>query len=108
VLSSDERRHLLAIVKEALHNAIRHGRPSRLSLTLSLRDDVLGLEVQDDGLGFEMDAARAGPLSGQGLRNMRQRASELGASIDVVSRPGDGTRVSVRCRLRRPHRMAMR
>jgi signal transduction histidine kinase/ligand-binding sensor domain-containing protein len=108
VLSSDERRHLLAIVKEALHNAIRHGRPARMALALSLDGDVLGIEVRDDGLGFAADTSRLESVAGQGLRNMRQRANDLGASLEVVSRPGAGTRVSVRCRLRRPHRMAMR
>lgn len=107
-LSSDERRHLLAIVKEALHNAIRHGGPDHLSLTLWLRGDVLGIEVLDDGIGFDTDPSRVEPYGGQGMRNMRARAGELGASLEIVSRPGEGTRVSVRCRLRRSHRMAMR
>jgi signal transduction histidine kinase/ligand-binding sensor domain-containing protein len=107
-LTSDQRRHLLAIVKEALHNAIRHGRPGRVSLRLSLRDHLLEIEVDDDGQGFRTDAAPLASTAGQGLRNMRQRATELGASLRVASRPGAGTQVVVRCPLRRPHRMAMR
>lgn len=135
VLSSDQRRHLLAIVKEALHNAVRHARPRHLSLTLALQGDVLEAELADDGCGFRTDVSGNGrkpqasngrepPSSngrgaqagrngrsieaGHGLRNMRDRAHELGGRLEIASHPGGGTRVTLRCPLRPRHRMAMR
>lgn len=127
-LSSDQRRHLLAIVKEALHNAVRHGRPRHVSLTLALRGDLLEAELADDGCGFPTDASGNGrgaharrngrgreirrngcePEAGHGLRNMRDRARELGAHLEISSHPGGGTRISLRCPLRLRHRMIMR
>jgi NarL family two-component system sensor histidine kinase LiaS len=59
---------------------------------LSLRNGCVQLEVQDDGVGFELAARRD---SGHGLRNIAARARELGASSEVVSAPGKGTRVLV-------------
>lgn len=128
VLSSDQRRHLLAIIKEALHNAVRHARPRHVSLRLALRGDVLEAELADDGCGFSTDvcgngrgtqAGRNGrgretrhngrePAAGHGLRNMRDRASELGARLEITSHPGAGTRVLLCCPLRSRHRMIMR
>jgi signal transduction histidine kinase len=96
VLSSDQRRHLLAILKEALSNAVRHGRPRRLTMTLFIRSDVVEVEIVDDGHGFAPDAADSPePMTGHGLRNMRRRAGELGGSLDVDSGPGAGTRVKL-------------
>lgn len=107
-LSSDQRRHLLSILKEALHNAVRHGPPRRLTLTLSVRGGVLEAELVDDGHGFAPGPAGGqGPESGHGLRNMRRRAGELGGSLHVDSRPGAGTRVVLVVPLHHTHRMSM-
>lgn len=110
VLSSDQRRHLLAIAKEALHNAVRHARPRHVSLTLTLRDRVLEADIVDDGCGFRIDASRNGrhPEAGHGLRNLRDRAGELGAHLEIITQPRAGTRVLLRCPLRSRPRMVMR
>jgi signal transduction histidine kinase/ligand-binding sensor domain-containing protein len=100
LLSSRQRRHTLAIVKEALHNAVRHGRPGRIDVRLEAREGMLRARIEDDGRGLDAGRAldgghRAGgpPHEGQGLRNMRARAAELGGRFDVASRPAGGTRV---------------
>jgi signal transduction histidine kinase/ligand-binding sensor domain-containing protein len=101
-LSADQRRHLLAILKEALRNAVRHGRPGRLTLTLTLRDAVLVAELVDDGRGFAPDAASRASATGggHGLRNLHARAGELGGVLEIDSRPGAGTRVVLTMPLR--------
>jgi signal transduction histidine kinase/ligand-binding sensor domain-containing protein len=110
VLSSEQRRHLLAIVKESLHNATRHGEPSLVSLTLTVGDDLIEARLMDDGRGFELDAVGngGGAPGGVGLRSMRQRARELGAVLEIASRPGAGTRVTLRCPLSHAPRTTMR
>jgi signal transduction histidine kinase/ligand-binding sensor domain-containing protein len=102
VFSSDQRRHLLAILKEALRNAVRHGRPGRVTLTLAVRDAVFEAELVDDGRGFAPDAAGRATASGggHGLRNLQARASELGGVLEIDSRPGSGTRVTLTVPLR--------
>lgn len=82
---------LLRIVSEAVHNAVRHGRASRVEIRLSAQP--LELTVTDDGRGFDAPTSAAG---GFGLTSMRERAQGVGAVLDVSSTPGEGTTVAVR------------
>jgi signal transduction histidine kinase/ligand-binding sensor domain-containing protein len=104
VLSSDQRRHLLAIVKEALRNALRHSSARHIALTIEATADSLTFEFSDDGQGFDADAAARN--GGHGLRNLRQRAGELGGQFKIVAQAGAGTRVVVELPVR-PDRMFM-
>lgn len=82
---------LLAVGREALSNVARHARATRASIELAVADGALQLTITDDGIGFEVDAAR--PSAHQGLANLRGRAERLGGSASVKSRPGEGTRI---------------
>ncbi len=84
-------RELYRIAQEAMANAVRHGSPQRISVRLWQRDGEIGLEVEDDGVGFDTGA----PARGNGLQSMRERASTLAADLDIESHPGAGTRVRV-------------
>jgi signal transduction histidine kinase len=79
---------ILRIVHEALHNAVRHARAQRI--VVRLEPGVV--EVTDDGVGFEPDRTelRSRHL---GLTSMEERARELGAQLQIRSRPGAGTTV---------------
>ena len=75
---------------EALQNTAKHaGKGARAQITLTQRDDVLRVEVSDDGCGF---ASGATPSSG-GLQNMIDRIGALGGVLQVQSAPGAGTKV---------------
>lgn len=91
-LTSRQATQLLQIAREAMSNSLRHARATSTSVALSLRNGCVQLEVQDDGTGFDLAARRD---SGHGLRNIAARARELGASSEVVSASGKGTRVLV-------------
>ena len=91
-LTSRQATQLLQIAREAMSNSLRHARATSTSVALSLRNGCVQLEVQDDGTGFDLAAPRD---SGHGLRNIAARARELGASSEVVSASGKGTRVLV-------------
>ena len=71
------------IAQEAVMNVRRHAAASRCLVTIAIEDDVLRLEVTDDGVGV-----RPG-RPGVGMRSMRERAVELGGTLDLV-RPGAG------------------
>jgi PAS domain S-box-containing protein len=88
--------HLLRIAQEAASNALRHGRPRNVLITLALAPDrrQLVLSIADDGCGFAIDS---GP-GGFGLQNMRYRASLLAARLEVRS----GVGVLVKCVLQVP------
>lgn len=85
---------IFRIVQESLTNASRHGQPTRVQVSLALRDGNCHVSIVDDGRG--MDASRAGHGQRLGLMGMRERALMLGGAFDIESAPGQGTRVSVR------------
>jgi signal transduction histidine kinase len=80
------------IAQESLHNALRHGEPSHVSVDLATRDGRVVLTVVDDGRGFD-PGARAQAARRLGLTSMRERASAAGGSLRVISAPGAGTTV---------------
>ncbi|MFC6093578.1 sensor histidine kinase [Saccharothrix lopnurensis] len=88
---------LLRTAQEALANVAKHARAGRVALTLSYMEDLVTLDVLDDGVGFAPDAQRAGgsPDGGFGLAGMRQRVHRLAGRLDVESEPGGGTAITV-------------
>ncbi len=85
---------LLRATQEALVNIHKHAQATAVQLTLSYIDDVVVLDVQDNGVAFA--GAAASPLSGgYGLQAMRERAEQCGGSLALESKPGEGTTVVV-------------
>jgi signal transduction histidine kinase len=77
------------IAQEALANIARHARATHVALRLETDTErnALFLEIRDDGCGFDAQSSSAG----MGLRNMRLRAEEIGAELDLQSKNGEGT-----------------
>lgn len=82
---------LIRIGQEAIANAVRHGDPSHLNISLAYGAASVRLDVRDDGCGF----VKSGDLLGFGLRGMRKRAAAISANLEIVSQPGEGTLVEV-------------
>jgi signal transduction histidine kinase len=85
---------LLRIAQEALHNAMRHAPGSSIRVTLRTGASTVTLRVHDEGPGFD-PAALPQTRRGIGLATMRERAQEIGARLDIRSREGGGTTVTV-------------
>ncbi|HEY0002438.1 MAG TPA: ATP-binding protein [Actinoplanes sp.] len=86
---------LLRTAQEALANVARHAAAGRVALTLSYMEDVVTLDVRDDGAGFDLDAPPvASADGGYGLAAMRDRLLRIAGSLDIESEPGGGTAVS--------------
>jgi signal transduction histidine kinase len=85
VLDGPTRLTIVRVFQEALQNALKHGRPSRLSVRLAARGEHVHLEVQDDGGGFR---ARGRDGTGRGLRGMTARAAEVGGTCEIVEAAG--------------------
>ncbi len=100
-LSSAQEIGLYRIVQEALHNAARHAASQSIAVTVSFAPDSVGVEVVDDGCGFSVpERAHVQMAAGHfGLMGMQERAELIGARLDIVSAPGQGTRVAVRLAL---------
>ncbi|MQY39524.1 hypothetical protein SRB17_75510 [Streptomyces sp. RB17] len=96
---------LLRIAQEALSNAARHARPTRVGVTLSFMGDEVTLDIRDDGTGFDPAALpERTHRGGFGLDGMRARAERIAGSLTVESEPGHGTAVSARVPLVRDDR----
>lgn len=81
------------IVQESLTNAMRYAKATRVTVTLGRSGDALGVEVRDNGQGF--DPAAVSRTRSFGLLGMRERALALGGHVDIVSTPGQGVVVAV-------------
>lgn len=97
VLSKAEEDHLFRIAQEALSNTLRHAKASEVELLLIARDNVGILRIQDNGKGFNIEDDKS---TSYGLRNIAERAVEIGCSYKIVSVPGEGTIVDVKVPLR--------
>jgi PAS domain S-box-containing protein len=82
---------LYYIAQEAVGNALRHGRPRSIRLTLFAEPDSLRLRIKDDGIGFPSELPRS---DGLGLRIMQHRAGMIGGSLQIGPSQGGGTVVT--------------
>jgi signal transduction histidine kinase len=81
--------------QEALANVAKHAAASRVVLTLSYMEDLVTLDIRDDGVGFDPAAVaeRRQGDGGFGLTVMRQRVHRLAGTLEVESEPGAGTAI---------------
>ncbi len=91
-LSEASASHLYRIAQEALTNAARHGRASRVDILLMATKNTFLLRITDDGVGI---AAAGTPVAGMGLKTMRYRAGMIGAKIEIGPNVPRGTFVKV-------------
>jgi len=87
-LSEDHRTCIYRVVQEALTNCARHAKATTIRVTLHASNDMLFLNVQDDGVGFSVKET-AEP--GLGLLGIEERVRELGGRVSIVSQPQKGT-----------------
>jgi len=96
-LSDDVRVLLFQAVRELLANVVRHARARTAEVVIVRSGDQIRVEVKDDGIGF--DPADIGPGVDQstrfGLFSIRERLEPLGGRVEVASKPGQGTRVTL-------------
>jgi signal transduction histidine kinase len=93
--SSDFRRQLYLIFKEAVNNAARHSGCTQARVEMHVWKGRLELRITDNGRGFEPSTAG----TGNGLVNMQRRADGLGATLQMQSEPGRGTDLKLKVRL---------
>lgn len=85
---------LYHISQEALNNALKHARASKVSVRLLATEQQVEMEIRDDGRGFDV-AETAVSSDGIGLKSMRERIAALGGAVTLQSTPGQGTTVQV-------------
>ena len=93
-VNADQRHALTRITREAVANAIRHGRAQRVAIELSRCNGSHSLAIRDDGVGFDVhDALRSG--TGFGIVSMQDRARAIPGSLEIESADGQGSEVRV-------------
>lgn len=96
-LPIEKRKDFYLIFKEAINNLAKYSNAKQASIRISLSNNVLCLEVNDDGIGFvtpydgEIDKSY-----GNGLRNMKARAEQLKGKISIESKQQEGTRINLK------------
>lgn len=77
--------HIDAVLREGLSNALRHAHAEHIDVSVTAADDVLSVEISDDGIGIAAD------VTYRGLDNLTRRADDCDGTFTVLTRPGDGT-----------------
>src|SRR5580693_8207479 len=85
---------------EAIANAVRHARATRIGVTAEYTINALILTVEDNGIGFVLDEVS----DSFGLRGMKKRLESVGGTIQISSEPGVGTRIEAVVPLPRSYR----
>ncbi len=91
------KRQILLMLKEALHNIVRHARATDVAISVSVQGAFLQITVRDNGIGFD----RSNSSNGNGLKNMERRAHAIGGNLSVQSTLGEGTTVELRVNIPR-------
>ncbi|MBS1881156.1 MAG: sensor histidine kinase [Actinobacteria bacterium] len=94
-LPPDDEALIFRVAQEAVRNAVAHGQPSRVDLSVQASNGHVLLTVADDGLGFDPARAEGMGEGHFGLSMLRDLAREAEARLDVKSAPGHGTQVSL-------------
>jgi ligand-binding sensor domain-containing protein len=94
-LQPDVRRNLLLIFKEAVTNAAKHSEASEVEIALDFDEttgDKIIFTIADNGIGFDAE----NEFNGNGLKNIKRRSDEVKAELELISSPGNGTKITVK------------
>jgi signal transduction histidine kinase len=84
-------RNLFLIFKESVVNAAKHSGASYLAITVQKEKNHVWILISDNGKGFDEDDLN----EGNGLRNLKNRAAQIGGDLQIISKPGEGTQVKM-------------
>ena len=91
-LTPEQSLNLLQILRESVTNALRHAKATRIVVRLMVREKLVHLRVEDDGIGLPPGMPQA---SSRGLSNIQERAHSVAAEIKIESPEGGGTRIDL-------------
>jgi signal transduction histidine kinase/ligand-binding sensor domain-containing protein len=91
-LSAEERRNIFLVMKESLHNIVKHSEATTVFIKVAFTQQRLEILVEDNGKGFSSENLSR---FGNGLRNMEKRMNGIGGRFEIESQPGKGTRVVI-------------
>lgn len=88
---------LFRLCQEVLNNVVKYAKAKKVSTSLIFSPDQFTLTIKDDGMGFNVEEAlrRSAEKQSTGLLNIRKRASLINAEINIESKEGEGTLVTI-------------
>ena len=92
-LNADDQLTVYRIVQEAITNTLKYAQATRLIVRLFEQDQHAVIEIEDNGLGFDVHTRKVGS---HGIQGMRFRVEAAGGQLELFSQPGEGTRVCAR------------
>lgn len=98
---------LFTVVRELFFNIVKHAGAKKVDISVQKRGDIIRLVVEDDGTGFDPVAIGPGYRrnEGFGLFSINERLEHLGGRLEIISEPGQGTRVTVEAPLSNSHKL---
>lgn len=86
------------IIQESLNNIARHSNADKVTIDIKFEEKVLKLDIVDNGEGFDLEMAREKMVIGAsfGITGMQERVSMLNGSFDIQTKPGKGTKISIK------------
>ncbi len=91
VVGSEVRRHVFLIVKETLHNIVKHANADVVNVYIKYEEKNLSILIQDNGKGFDTSQNSIG----SGLKNLKKRAKQAGGELMIISGEGKGTSIDL-------------
>ncbi len=95
-LSMDVRYDIYLIYKEIVNNLVKYAKCTKVSVKIEVNKGFLWMEIKDDGMGFNPNQQ----TERNGIRNMKSRTENLGGHIDIISKIGQGTTISLKIPLK--------
>jgi len=90
-ISNKNKIHIYRIIQESLHNIYKHANATLIKIVIELKNNVILLTINDNGVGFDVNKAKAGI----GLKNMNSRIYEINGELSIESKKNEGTTVKI-------------
>jgi len=83
------------VVREAIHNEVRHGQPNAVQIAANFAGSKCLIAITDDGRGFDPTILTSASVLHYGILGMRERMQKIDGTVDIKSKPGGGTEVTL-------------
>lgn len=90
-------RTIISVIKEILSNILKHSEATKVTMEFTKKGDCLTMVITDNGKGYEEDKVKYG----NGIKNIRMRAQDIGAEITIETKPAIGTRISLTLKIQK-------
>lgn len=95
LVTGEVQRRIVFILREVFNNIQKHAKAKTVSVSLDWDEEYLEISVKDDGVGFTPTALS--DFGHYGIQIMKQRSEEIKGTLEIISAPGQGTNVILRC-----------